>query len=452
MINRALMDVAFGGVKRLIVNIPAQHGKSWLCSHYFPAWLLLLFPHMRIMLASFQEGYSATFGAKVREVIQRFGADLGINLKSDTKAKNEWRIDGFGGGMVCKGRHGAIIGRPADLLLLDDICKDHAEAMSAAISESTWDWYITSAYPRLSRGAPIVIVNTRWHKRDLCGRILEKSKQTKEQWQVLKFTGIAEENDILGRKPGEALWPDLHPLAELLISRENMGRWWSACCQQNPEDEMGANFRPRKWPLYADTGDAYVIEEAGQPRQIVLKIDMMIFVTVDWAWSVKSSADHTAIGVFGLTPDGKLLILEMKDHRYRPEELAPALAAVCRLHRPATVAVETGHPTLSTGYRKYPEIPEIRWINPESKDKLFRALNAIVMAENGRILLPKVSQPWQERYIVQMSGFTGMNDDEDDMVDATSMAAKLAQQLRMAFVTHSTDAGPTLLTAGREDF
>src|SRR5574341_932477 len=140
-LNHALMDTWATPNGRLAVNLPFQHGKSEISSVYFPAWVLMLWPQTRIILGSYEERYSGRFGARVREIIDRFGGPHGIKLRQDTQAKNEWVIQGYDGGMVCKGRKGAIVGRPADLLLLDDTIKDAEEAMSPTILEGLWDWY-----------------------------------------------------------------------------------------------------------------------------------------------------------------------------------------------------------------------------------------------------------------------------------------------------------------------
>src|SRR5580692_10223642 len=144
VLNRELMDVGFGVTDRLGVHMPFQHGKTLLASQYFSAWILLLFPWMRIILGSHSERYSGSIGGKVKDVIERFGGPLGIKLKRDTKSKNEWNIDsrgGWDGGMVCKGYRGGINGRACDLLLMDDILKNTEQALSEVIKEAQWEWY-----------------------------------------------------------------------------------------------------------------------------------------------------------------------------------------------------------------------------------------------------------------------------------------------------------------------
>lgn len=454
LINRELMDVAFGKTDRLMINLPFQHGKSLISSHYFPAWVLLLFPHTRIILAAHEERYATQYGSKVKDVIEKWGKPLGVRLKEDSQAKGEWVVDRHGGGMVCRGMKGALQGRPADLFLIDDPLKDPEQALSSVILENQWDWYQTVAFSRLGPKAPIVIITTRWVKNDLCGKIMSESRDSGEKWKVIKIPALAKEDDILGRKPGEALWEERVPRARLEMIRKKRGRWFSACWQQEPEDAEGMWFKPKwpdgrwRWPLFTDVGDAYSLPLEGGRRKLVVKPEVMIIVTVDWAWSKKSTADHTAIGTFGLTPSGEGLVLDQRNKRLRPEELAPALADVCRDYHPHLVAVETGHPTLANEYRRHPEIPEIRWLSTESKNKLARALHAIMMCENGRIYVPDNDPPWLYDYASQMAGFTGNDDESDDMVDDTSYFCKLAQELRV--VKRRDEQGPEVLDFGKD--
>lgn len=454
-LNRALMDIPFTPASRVIVNCPFQHGKSTTCSHYFPAWVLLLFPETRIILASMEEEFAAGWGAKVKDTVDRFGKEHGIHLRQDTKAKGEWVIDGHGGGMVCKGMRGGVVGRPCDLLIIDDPLKNAQEAMSPAILEMQHNWYKTVAYGRLRKKSSVLIIMTRWSKKDLCGQILETARRTGEHWKVIKFKALAGEDDILGRKSGEALWPDNVSREQLLIAQKADPRWFAACSQQEPEDEEGAWFKPRhpdgrwRWPLYRDMGDAWSIPDPEtQRRDILRKHDATRILTVDWARSKRATSDFTGMVAANITPRGQALIHAVRNQRLRLEELAPALAEFCREVRPDLVAVETGHPTLANEYRRYRDIPEIRWLNTESKDKLTRALSAIIMGQNNRIFLPDDDPPWLEDYVRQLASFTGHGDEYDDMVDATSYMAKLAQELRPV-ARSGPESWPCVLTEGR---
>src|SRR5882724_2707604 len=138
LINDALVRAWQTDNSRTAIVVPFQHGKSVLGSVYFPAWVLLRWPETRIGMGSYEESFACNFGAKVRDIVQRFGPGLGRHLRDDTNAKGEWVIDGYGGGMVCKGRGGALVGRPVDLLILDDLIKNAEEAQSQTILDGIW--------------------------------------------------------------------------------------------------------------------------------------------------------------------------------------------------------------------------------------------------------------------------------------------------------------------------
>lgn len=467
LINRELAAVPFTSNARLMINVPFQFGKSTISSHFFPAWNLLLFPETRIILVANTDTLAASFGSKVKDTIDKFGGLLGIHLKKDTKAKDEWVISKHGGGMVCRGVGGSLLGRPADLLLLDDLIRDAEEAMSPTMMEKHWDWYTTSAYSRLGPTAGIVNVGTRWGTRDIFGRALAEAKKTGETWKHIKIKAIAGKDDILGRKPGEGLWNERVPLERLQRIAAARGKWFDICWQQEPQDEEGGHFRPATWPLYDDLGDAWSVQEdaaTGRRRTIVMKNDVIILVTVDWATSERKTSDYTAMGVFGIIPDGRMLILDMVNERLRLEQCVPRLAQLCRVWRPQQVAVEAQgfQAALANDCRRYPEIPEPRRLQPESKAnaKLRRALPAIVMGENKRIHMPSQATAtlmrvagatqthWSEEFVAQLQAFTGIDDDHDDMVDCLAYACQVAQQLKPHF-HDGFDAGPCVLTAGR---
>lgn len=440
---------------------------SWLASYYFIAWYLLLWPESRIIFVGPNDRFSAGCGVRVRDVILKFGGAHGVNLRQDSKAKDEWVIEGHGGGLVCRGAHGSILGRPADLLVMDDLVATEEEAMSPHISDKQWDWYCTTAFSRLGPEAGIVAVGTRWGPRDIYGRILAEAKLTGEKWRVVKYRALAGENDELGRKPGEALWPERVPQARLDMLKDARPKWFKTCWQQEPENEEGNHFRPGDWPVYDDLGDAYSLQAKTGPRTIVPRSDVTIFITVDWAASERKGSDFTAIVVFALVPDGRVLILECVNRRYALEAAVPALAEVCRRWRPSLVACEVGgfQAALANECRRYPEIGEVRRLVAESRPnaKLRRALPAILMGENKRILLPRLyagerdiqklagENVWLDTFTGQLQAFTGIDDEHDDLVDALAYGCQLAAQLRP--VASSTDyGGPVHLTAGKDPY
>lgn len=451
-INEELTRVAFSTEgERVLINVPYRHGKSLLSSKYFPAWYLLNFPDKCIILVACEEDFAIQHGAFVQEVIKRWGPSVGIHIKKSSRAKGEWQIEDHDGGMVCRGIHGSTIGRDADLFLIDDLVKNAEQAMSKVIMDAQKEFYNTVVFGRIMIGTSVVIIGTRWTSSDIFGHVLEQARHTGEKWKHIKFRAIAGENDILGRKPGEALWPRKVSLAHLKIA-EKVNPWWSAAWQQEPADEEGEHFNPQNWPTYLDNQNGTLsLQKDGVARKIVEVQNCTVFVTVDWAFSVKKAADFSAIGCFALTPGGELLILDVVNRRLGLHELAREIAGVCRNHKPAFVAVESGHPSLRDDCVRYPEIPTVRWLNTGSKDKLVRAVPAVVKGAAGDIYRPKKKADWWDDFEAQLKSFNGLTDEHDDMVDMTAYAAQISTELKPRNRSRE-ETWPDMLCPGRESF
>jgi phage terminase large subunit-like protein len=345
-------------------------------------------------------------------------------------------------------------GRHADIIIVEDPIKDDKAALSALIMEDLWQKWNTVMWGRLREGVSCVVVTTRWMKKDLPGRIYDRARATGEKWTVIKFRGLAGEGDILGRKEGEALCSEMKTKAALEQYRRENPRWFAAAVQQEPEEEENPLFSPDEWPTYQWLGNAWSVSERPNQRRFIGKGDMLVLATVDWATSEKKSADFTAIGVFGLAPDGILLVLEVVNERFPIETVVAELAKVCRKWHPNLVAVETGgfQTALAIECRRWREIPEVRRLEPEwgANLKYRRAVPAIIMGQNRRIYLPETVQdhPWYLPYTEQLRGFTGKDDDHDDMVDVTGYGCQIAGELRPP---ESVAPEPILLSPGYVD-
>lgn len=430
--TRALVEAWYKPNSRTALIVPFQHGKSVIVSTYFPAWVLLKWPETRIALASYEEGFASTFGAKVRDIVNKFGGASGVALREDTNSKGEWAIEGHGGGMVCKGRGGALTGRPADLLILDDLIKNAEEAQSNTILNGIWDWYCTVAYSRLGPKAPIVIIGTRWCKNDLLGRLQEEEKLGGDVFNRIVFKAIAEEKDILGRQPGEALWPGRVPLERLQKIQKIRPRWFKACWQGDPEENLGLYFQPQSWPRFHDAGDAWRIWDGIQWHHYRKSL-CAIIIAVDWAQKGKQDSDFTAFVEAALTEDGKLLILRVFNKRLRYEENGPALDKVCREARNigGELIVCGEDDVLSEAMivecRRYRHIPELRSLKIKGKNKLIRAQAAIIRSQNGLIYYPQNPQDWEPETTDQLASFTGMGG-TDDIADCFGELGRLANE------------------------
>lgn len=455
-INNALVRAWQTDNSRTAINVPFQHGKSVISSTYFPAWVLLLWPETRVGLGSYEETFACNFGGKVRDIVNNYGPAFGVRIRADSSAKGEWVINGYGGGMVCKGRGGALVGRPVDLLILDDMIKNAEEAQSPTILESLWDWYCTVAYSRLGPRAPVIGVGTRWGPKDLFGRWIAEAKVGGDKFEFIVFKAIAEPGDILGRKPGEALWPDRVPLARLESIRKNRPRWFKACWQSEPEETKGLHFQPREWDHYSDVGDAWRVH-TGVSWHNYRKVDCTILIAVDWAQAGKKKSNKTAIVVGALTTDGRVLILNVINKNLRYEENAPELEAVCRLYNnyagePLQQIVASDDDMLSDAMAvecgRYRDIPMIKRLGIRSKAKIVRAQAGIIRSQNGLFLLPSVPRDWFEEMADQLSAFTGEEGDEDDIADCFGILGRLADEFSPG--DHDDEYDPVMAIGGFE--
>lgn len=465
LINNALVKAWTTPNSRTAINIPFQHGKSWLGSIYFPAWVLLNWPETRIALGSYEENFASNFGGKVRDIVKKYGPELGINIRTDTSAKGEWVIDGHGGGMVCKGRGGALVGRPADLLILDDLIKNAEEAQSPTILEGIWDWYSTVAYSRLGPTAPIVGIGTRWGPKDIFGRWDAEAKVGGDKFTTINLAAIAESDDPLGRPLGQALWPERVPLSRLKNIERTRPRWFRACWQGKPVEGEGLHFQPRVWPRYTDVGDAWRVQTPVGWWNY-RKAECTILIAVDWAQSGKKKSNKTAIVTSALTGDGKLFTLSVLNENLRYEENAPALDKVCKgvidhlsplwdqAGLSGVIIVASDDDMLSDATlvdcRRYKNIPEIRVLGIRGKAKIIRAQAGITRSQNGLFYMP--IQPerytWYEEVCDQLSSFTGEEGAEDDVADCYGILGRLCDDFKPGdmsdtYETATTDSGYT---------
>lgn len=261
LINQKLMDLAAGRINRLIIQCPPRHGKSELCSKYFPAWFLGTYPDKRVGVVSYESGFASSWGEKARNVLKEYGPSVfGVNVSRSTTARDNWNIEGHAGGMNTAGIGGPLTGRGFDILGIDDPVKNAEEAMSSVVQDRNWDWWNSTALTRLEPGGGVFVMMTRWHEDDLIGRILNNAAETGEHWEVISLPALAEENDPLGRSSGEALWPMRYPKEELEKTRKNLDLfWWLALYMQKPgqhgRTEWPASYfpdliwvPPSKWP------------------------------------------------------------------------------------------------------------------------------------------------------------------------------------------------------------
>jgi predicted phage terminase large subunit-like protein len=253
-------------IKRLIIQMPPQHGKSHLSSRFFPAHILGNAPDTRVAIASYSDDLAAGFNRAVQRIIDTdeyrelfpntylngYRPQWGGILKGYLRNSSVFEIVGRTGSLRTVGINTPLTGQPVDIGIIDDAFKDRATAESQAIRDSVWEWYTDVFLSRLHNESQQLLLMTRWHEDDLIGRLLTADEERRQQgleplWEVISFPAIKEDdavtpypNPLDTRATGEALWPERQGL-ELLAEKRSAGgeRSWQSLYQQRPTAATG---------------------------------------------------------------------------------------------------------------------------------------------------------------------------------------------------------------------
>ena len=217
---KAFERVANGECKRLIINMPPRHTKSEFASYLLPAWFLGKYPHKKVIQTSHTAELSVGFGRKVRNLVEKeeyIDIFPNTSLQVDSKAAGRWNTS-KGGDYFAIGVGGAVTGKGADLLIIDDPHSEQEATLAEhnpEIYDKVHDWYTSGPRQRLQPGGAIVIVMTRWSKRDLTGQVVKAAMQRDgEEWEIIEFPAIL--------PSGNALWPEFWSLDELSTLRNEL--------------------------------------------------------------------------------------------------------------------------------------------------------------------------------------------------------------------------------------
>ena len=228
-IARRIAEAVARGRGRLIINLPPQHGKSVLLSRWVPIWYLDNLPERRVIIASYSQELVRGHSRFIRDELANNDHTTAL-LSPDSKAANRWNT-AEGGGMFATTIGGAISGFSGDLMLLDDPYKGWKEAWSPSVRRSVQDWFDSEFYMRRQERTTMIALHTRWHPDDLTHYLM---KRHADDWELIRMPALAEDDDVLGRRPGQALCPELHSEQDLLGARTS-GAIFEAVCQQNPQ-------------------------------------------------------------------------------------------------------------------------------------------------------------------------------------------------------------------------
>lgn len=406
LISLALARAAYEGGKRLIITLPPRHGKSELISHWFPVWFLNRFPRKQVMLASYSENFATDWGRKVRNSIERHRDDLSVRLAPDSTAASNWKTTKEGG-MLAAGVEGGQTGRGADIFIIDDPIKNLKEAYSETTRQGIWDWYQSTSYTRLEPNASIVIIMTRWHEDDLVGRLMREQDRGADQWQSINIPAIAEEDDLIGRAPGEALWPARYNVEHLARIKKAVGPMvWSALFRQQPT-WAGYNLFPETaWKVYDFPPPTSSFRSIIQSWDLSFKDLKTSSYVVGQVWGFRKAQAYLLHQVRGQMNFNQA-VKAMRD-----------VHAAWPTATPILVEDKANGPAIMSHLEN--EIRGLLPIEPKgSKEARAAAVQPFVMA--GNIWIPNPDRlPWVREFVIETRQFPrGKNDDQ---VDAFSQA------------------------------
>jgi predicted phage terminase large subunit-like protein len=421
VVAKKFNDLATGKIKRLIVNMPPRHTKSEFASFLLPAWMVGRNPKLKIIQATHTGELAVRFGRKAKTLIdsQEYAKIFDTRLREDSQAAGRWET-AQGGEYFAAGVGGAITGRGADLLIIDD---PHSEqdAMSPTAMENAYEWYTSGPRQRLQPGASIVLVMTRWSKKDLTGILLKNQKEIKgDQWEVVEFPAILDH----GSKP-EAVWPQYWGLEELEKVKATLpvGKW-NAQWMQRPTSEEGALIKREWWRTW----------DHDEPPNLHYVIQ-----SYDTAYLKKETADFSAIttwGVFYPNEDSpaNLILVDAIKGRYEFPELRRIALDQYKYWNPESVIVEAKAAGLPLTYElRQMDIPVQNFTPSKGNDKHVRVNTCAPLFESGMIWAP--DQKFAEEVIEECAAFP--HGDHDDLVDSTTQAIMRFRQ--GGFLRHPED-------------
>lgn len=310
----ALHQIERGENLRLLISMPPQNGKSQILSRGFPAWYIGKHPYKNLMLGTYNQTFAEEFGEDVRNIMQspQYGLVFPrLALRTGSKSKDHM-VTEDGGKLAFLGRGGSGTGRPADGFIIDDPIKDAKEAESLTTRNDIWNWFTRVASSRLHSLSWVIIIMTRWNEDDLIGRLTDPTnphynKDVADQYTYINIPAIMDNEAIataLGKKVGDALWPERFSLKLLETARKIDPVGFSALHMGKPTPPEGAYFKaaqivgyereefPKVYRCYG-TGDLAVSPEIKSDKSCVgnwaLDEKDVLWLHWDLYWERKSS-------------------------------------------------------------------------------------------------------------------------------------------------------------------
>jgi predicted phage terminase large subunit-like protein len=423
---RAFERVATGQCKRLIINMPPRHTKSEFASYLLPAWFLGKFPQKKVIQTSHTAELAVGFGRKVRNLVDSdVYKDIfpTVGLQADSKAAGRWATNS-GGDYFAIGVGGAVTGKGADILIIDDPHSEQEAALAETnpdIYDKTYEWYTSGPRQRLQPGGAIIIVMTRWSKKDLTGQVIKADAQRAgEGWEVIDFPALL--------PTGRPLWPEFWSKIELeALKNELPHAKWQAQYMQQPTSDVSAIIKREWWKIW----------EEDYPPQCEFLIQSW-----DTAFLKTQRSDYSACTTWGVFyhPDdtgaeqANIILLNAFKKRMEFPELKQKAFEEWKEWEPDAMIVEAkaaGSPLIFE--LRAMGIPVQEFTPSKGNDKIAR-LNAVAdLFASGHVWVPNTS--WAEELVEEVASFP--SGEHDDLVDSMSQA--LLRYRRGGFIRLESD-------------
>jgi predicted phage terminase large subunit-like protein len=421
IIAKKFEKIATGECKRLIINMPPRHTKSEFGSYLLPAWLMGRRPTLKIMQTTHTAELAFRFGRKVRNLMlseEYKKVFPGVSLSADSQAAGRWETS-KGGEYFAAGVGGAVTGRGADLLIIDD---PHSEqdALSPSALEHAYEWYTSGPRQRLQPGGSIVLIMTRWAENDLTGKLIKQQGRDilADKWEVIEFPAILPDSD----KP---LWGEFWGIKDLLAVKGSLSiSKWEAQWQQNPTSEQSAILKRDWWQKY----------EQEEPPELEY-----VMQSYDTAYSKQTNSDYSAITTWGVFyPDidsgPNIILVDAIRGRWDFPELRRKALEQYKYWNPDCVLVEakaSGMPL--TQELRTTGIPVVNYSPSRGNDKFTRVNSVAPLFESGLVWSPDTR--WAEEVIEECAAFPA--GEHDDYVDTVAQALRRFRE--GGFIRHPED-------------
>lgn len=442
VVCRLLQSMEEDRVDRAMVFMPPRAAKTMLCTILFPAWLMGRSPTTAVMSVCHTQDYAGKIGRKVRNLLKHPAWPFDdVRLADDSQAREHWAVpqggeyNGFG--VIAGNQHG----NPAEWLIMDDLVKGRKIALSAHMREEVWETYKTDLASRLQGRAKQLIPITRWHNDDPPGRILpekydgrtgwHKDRETGEPWFVLSIPAVAEhDNDPMGRKPGDWIWPGRIDERIRGGTRKRGGWIWSALYQQRPSPEEGLLFSRDHIQHF----DPHMLDVTS----------LRIYMSSDYAVTAEAGAsdpDWTVHLVWGVDPDWNIYLLDGWRGRTTPDVWASHFVRLAKKWKPLRAGEEGGQIIKSVGpflenmlhtERVFVDRVQLN-SSSASGNKEQRAQSLLGMAAMGKLYVPDRSKlrpemlALVEAFEKELLEFPGGK--HDDTVDAATLFGRMLSMI-----------------------